>query len=114
MRPMRLPQTQEEVEELQQRNAAAARSERRASELQSGVRALQEALADANIVLDKVWACCIFACAMFVHSQRMQSYLDSGHQHIGSQHDACKGEAAAMGPQQCACGGALHASRQHP
>jgi len=46
-------QLQQEVEELQQRQAAATRASRRADELQQEVRALQEALADANIVLDK-------------------------------------------------------------
>ncbi|KAI8472521.1 MAG: hypothetical protein J3K34DRAFT_457787 [Monoraphidium minutum] len=46
-------QLQEEVEELQQRQAAAARAANRAAELQAAVRAQQEALADANIVLDK-------------------------------------------------------------
>ncbi|KIZ05137.1 intraflagellar transport protein 74/72 [Monoraphidium neglectum] len=44
---------QEEVEELQQHQAAAARANKRAGELQAQVRALQESLADANIVLDK-------------------------------------------------------------
>lgn len=45
---------QEEVGELQQRQAIAARAMRRADELQGEVRKQQEALADANIVLDKV------------------------------------------------------------
>jgi intraflagellar transport protein 74 len=49
-------QLQEEEAELQQRQTAAARAARRAGELQGEVRALQEALADANIVLDKVGA----------------------------------------------------------
>jgi hypothetical protein len=53
LQPCFLPQ--EEVEELQQRQAAAARANKRAGELQAQVRALQESLADANIVLDKVW-----------------------------------------------------------
>ena len=47
---------QEEVETLQQRQAAAAHASRRVAELEVEVRGLQEALADANIVLDKVCA----------------------------------------------------------
>ncbi|KAF8068364.1 IFT74 [Scenedesmus sp. PABB004] len=44
---------QEELELLEQKKAAAARADKAAAQLKRDVRALQEALADSNIIIDK-------------------------------------------------------------
>jgi hypothetical protein len=46
---------QEDLEVLDQKKAAAARAEKLAGQLKKEVRMLQEALADNNIIIDKVW-----------------------------------------------------------
>jgi hypothetical protein len=45
---------QEELEVLAQKKAAAVRAEKTAGQLRKDVRLLQEALADNNIIIDKV------------------------------------------------------------
>jgi hypothetical protein len=45
---------QEDLEVLDQKKAAAARAEKMAGQLKKEVRLLQEALADNNIIIDKV------------------------------------------------------------
>jgi hypothetical protein len=45
---------QEELEVLGQKKAAAVRAEKTAGQLRKDVRLLQEALADNNIIIDKV------------------------------------------------------------
>lgn len=45
---------QEELEVLAQKKAAAVRAEKTAGQLRKEVRLLQEALADNNIIIDKV------------------------------------------------------------
>ena len=45
---------QEDLEVLDQKKAAAARAEKMAGQLRKEVRLLQEALADNNIIIDKV------------------------------------------------------------
>lgn len=46
---------QDDLEVLDQKKAAAARAEKTAGQLKKEVRLLQEALADNNIIIDKVW-----------------------------------------------------------
>lgn len=48
---------QEELETAQQKQATFARADKRHKELQKEVKQLQEALADHNMVLDKVGHC---------------------------------------------------------
>jgi peptidoglycan hydrolase CwlO-like protein len=48
------PSSQDELETLAMKAAAYSRAEKRQGELQKEVRALQEALADTNMVIDKV------------------------------------------------------------
>jgi hypothetical protein len=52
---------QEDLEVLDQKKAAAARAEKMAGQLKKEVRLLQEALADNNIIIDKVsiWEACL-------------------------------------------------------
>jgi hypothetical protein len=53
---------QEDLEVLDQKKAAAARAEKMAGQLKKEVRLLQEALADNNIIIDKVQGLLAGAC----------------------------------------------------